>query len=529
MGIYLNPGNSGFQMIRNSTYVDKTGLIDFINSTINTPRRLTCFSRPRRFGKSFAAKTLCAYYDRSCDSRALFEGLNISGMKSCEKYRNQFNVIYIDITWFLSLTKEKKNLVSDIQTRVIRELRETFSGCVSEREDALQQALFDVSESTGIKFIIIIDEWDALFREAKDDDALQKEYIQLLRGLFKGGTATDDSIAAAYMTGILPVKKYGTESALTDFQEYTMTEPDAMAEYIGFTEDEVRALCEENHVDFTEMKSWYDGYSFEGFASVYNPNSVISAIWRKSFRSYWTKSETYESLKNYISMNFDGLRDSIIAMLSGQRADVDTDTFQNDMTSFESRDDVLTLLIHLGYLAYDQEDSEVYIPNREVADAFRTAVKTTDWQGVSRLLADSESLLKATLRGDAETVAAALELAHESNASLLKYNDENSLSCAITLAYYTARNYYEIIRELPSGKGFADMAFIPHRNTDKPAMVIELKYDKDADTAIRQIKDNRYTGCLKDFAGNLLLVGVNYDKDADGKEKKHHTCIIEKI
>ncbi|MCD7739677.1 MAG: AAA family ATPase, partial [Lachnospiraceae bacterium] len=213
MGIYLNPGNRGFQTILNGIYVDKTGLIDYVNGTINTPQKLICFSRPRRFGKSFAAKMLCAYYDKSCDSRSLFDGLEISKKDSFPKYLNQYDVIYLDITRFISISTSVKTIVADIQTKVIEELREAYPLYINESEKVLADALFAVSQKTDHQFIIIIDEWDALFREAKDDKAIQKEYVQLLRGLFKGGTATDETIAAAYMTGILPIKKYGTESA----------------------------------------------------------------------------------------------------------------------------------------------------------------------------------------------------------------------------------------------------------------------------------------------------------------------------
>ncbi|MCD7763013.1 MAG: ATP-binding protein [Lachnospiraceae bacterium] len=529
MGLYLNPGNKGFETILNGIYVDKTGLIDYVNSTLDTPLKLTSFSRPRRFGKSFAAKMLCAYYDKSCDSRALFENMEISEKKSFEKHLNQYNVIYLDITRFISTCTEINNVVCMIQAKVIEELRTAYPNCVAAEESVLADALFDVSHKTGNRFFVIIDEWDALFREAKDNIELQKEYVRLLRGLFKGGVATDETIVGAYMTGILPIKKYGTESALTDFREFTMLEPLILAEYIGFTEQEVRKLCAEHDVSFEEMKLWYDGYSFSDIKSVYSPHSVMNAVIFKKLRNYWKSSETFESLKDYITSGFDGLKDSIIQMLGGQRVHVDTGSFQNDLTSMNCRDDVLTLLIHLGYLAFDEVREEVYIPNLEVADAFKTAVKSTRWNEVIQALTQSETLLQATINGDEKAVAEALELAHETCASSIEYNDENSLSCAIMLAYYTARNDYEIFRELPSGKGFADYAFVPRRNTDKPAMIIELKYNRSADTAIRQIHDNRYDGKLKGFGGKVILVGINYDKDAKGKNQKHHTCVIERM
>ncbi|MCC8049938.1 MAG: ATP-binding protein [Clostridiales bacterium] len=523
MGTYLNSGNSGFQTIRNGIYVDKTGLIEFVNSTLNTADKLTCVSRPRRFGKSFAAKMLCAYYDKSCDSRKLFEGLRISGMDSFEKYLNKYDVIYLDITGFLARMKNSgKDIVTDIQESVIQELKEAFPGCINDLEDYLADAMMSVTKKTGNQFIIIIDEWDALFRET-NDESLQERYVWLLRSLFKNAQITDTILAGAYMTGILPVKKYGTQSALTDCREYTMTDPLMLAEYVGFTESEVKMLCEQYQANFSEMKRWYDGYSFSNFQSVYNPNSVISAIKYKRFKTYWAESESYEPLKDYISMNKDGLRDAIIAMLGGSRVEIVTRKFQNDMTILKSKDDVLTLLVHLGYLAYDVSTKEAYIPNQEIADEFQNAVEGENWQGVQEALDDSEKLLKATIRGDEKAVADGLRRVHALNTSILQYNDENSLSCALTIAYFTAKRDYTIIRELPSGEGFADLAFIPRNGSDKPAMIIELKYDKSADGALNQIREKRYDGVLSHYTGNLLLVGINYDK-----KTKAHECEIER-
>ncbi|MCD8222542.1 MAG: ATP-binding protein [Clostridiales bacterium] len=530
MGIYLNPGNKSFQTIVNGTYIDKTGLIDYINSTIDTPLKLTSFSRPRRFGKSFAAKMLCAYYDKSCDSRFLFEGLEISKKNSFDSYLNKYDVIYLDMTWFISRSITKgNNVVLDMQNAVIKELKLKFSDYISENETYLPEALLSVSAKTGDPFIVIIDEWDALFREAKDDHVIQREYVQLLRGLFKAGTTTDTTIAAAYMTGILPIKKYGTESALTDFREYTMTKPGRLAEYVGFTEAEVRQLCADYQMNFEDVRTWYDGYSFSRVEHVYSPDSVMNALQEGEVLNYWTQTETFESLKEYIGMDYDGLKDAIVEMLGGGHVGIKISTFQNDMTSFNNKNDVLTLLVHLGYLAYDADKRKVYIPNLEVAEAFEDAVNNENWGIVGEAIADSEKLLEATLSGDAVAVADALERIHSSVSSVLQYNNEASLSCAITIAYYTAKRFYSIVRELPAGKGFVDIAFLPRRDIDKPAMIIELKYDKDADTAIRQIHENRYDGELKNYSGNLLLVGINYDKEAKGTDAKKHSCIIEKV
>lgn len=374
MGKYLNLGNAGFESIRKGSYVDKTEMLSFINSTLGTTDKLTCVSRPRRFGKSFAAQMLCAYYDKSCDSRKLFEGLKIAEDASFGKYLNKYNVIYLDITLFLSMASDIKNIVKDIEAAVVGELQHTFPG--ARKDSSLPEMLFNTVENGSGKFIMIIDEWDALFREAKDDTRLQREYIDLLRSLFKSSW-TDIIFEAAYMTGILPIKRYGTQSAVSDFREYTMLSPGRLVQYIGFTEQEVRELCEQYDMDFNEMKYWYDGYSFRRLRSVYSPNSVMEAIKRDEFGSYWTRTETYESLRIYIDLDEDGLRESIIRMIAGEQVRVDVGTFQNDMTNIQKKDDVLTLLIHLGYLAYDSEKETAYIPNEEVRKEFLRAVSSS--------------------------------------------------------------------------------------------------------------------------------------------------------
>ena len=520
MGMYLNIGNAGFQSVRKGLYVDKSGLISFINHTLGTKEKLTCVSRPRRFGKSFATQMLCAYYDKSCDSRDLFCDLEIAKDPEFEKYLNKYDVIYLDITWFISTEKDLKNTVSYLQEQVIDELCSIYTSV--ERERSLPVVLAKIAEITERKFIIIIDEWDALFREAKDHTDIQKEYLQLLRGLFKS-SLTDKMIEAAYMTGILPIKKYGTQSALTDFREYTMLQPKKLAEYVGFTEKEVQKLCQENDMSFEDTKKWYDGYSFSRVKSVYSPNSVVQAISNEEFGDYWTETETYESLKSYIDLNEAGLKDAVILMLGGERCRINTRTFQNDMSNIKSRDDVLTLLVHLGYLAYDFKKKEVYIPNQEVSDEFKNAVEYSGWKGISETLRASEDLLEATLRGDAETVARGIDAIHSANVSILEYNNENSLSCVITIAYYAAQKDYTLIREFPTGKGFADIVFLPRKHTDKPALLVELKWDKSAEGAISQIKEKKYAGMLDEYAGNLLLVGINYNR-----KNKMHECVIER-
>jgi hypothetical protein len=521
MGDFVNKGNAGFQTIRNGTYVDKSGLIAFINSTLGTKRKLTCVSRPRRFGKSFAAQMLCAYYDKSCDSRTLFEDLEIAQDPSFEKHLNQYDVIYLDMTWFISFARDIKQVVVEIQEKLIAELYATYPN--AEKKDTLSEVLSSVCRVTGDKFIFIIDEWDALFREAKQDEDLQKAYIKLLRGLFKS-PFTDDAIEGAYITGILPIKKYGTQSAMTDFVEYTMLSPQQLAEYVGFTEPEVKNLCEKYDIDFQQAKRWYDGYAFRRVKDVYNPNSVMKAAISGELDSYWTQSETYESLKIYIDMDFDGLKEAIVQMLGGAHCPVKTIGFQNDMTSIKSKDDVFTLLIHLGYLAYDADEKTVHIPNEEIRQEFVYAVENGSHKEVAKLIQTSDWLLQATLDMDEEAVAQAIEQAHMEGCAPLFYNNEQALRSVIRFAYISCVDQFQRIEELPSGRGYADVVYLPKKGSPMPVMIVELKINKSAEGAIAQIKEKKYPQVLEGFGSDILLVGVNYDE-----KSKKHSCVIEKI
>ncbi len=522
MGIYVNPGNEGFRMAVNSKiYVDKTGLLEYTNDVIGTEQRCICVSRPRRFGKSIAAEMLAAYYGKGCNSKDLFQNYRIAESESYEEHMNHYNVIRLDITDFRRYGDNSVDILRRINKEVIEELNKIYPGILKEDENDLRNALAQLNESKEAVFVIIIDEWDAIFREYKNDIATQKEYLELLRGLFKGA-ASKRFVKLAYITGILPVKKYGTESALNNFYEFTMINPKSLSKYVGFTEEEVRNLCQKYDMDYEEMERWYDGYSFSCMKHIYNPNSVVQAIMMRDYDNYWSKTETYESLKDYISMNFNGLKDTVVGMLAGERSKVNTDSFENDMASFKSKDDVLTVLIHLGYLAYDKDKREAYIPNEEVRSAFSGAIQKSEWYPVARAIQESELLLEATWRMDCEAVSKGIREVHMSNTSILTYNDENALSCVITLAYYNAVNDYTLIREMPTGKGYADIVFLPRRYSDKPAMIVELKYGKSAGEAIEQIRNREYVKGIEGYEGKVLLVGVNYDR-----ERKEYECLIE--
>lgn len=520
MGSYLNPGNEKFtQCINSEIYIDKTGLIRYCNRVINSLQKYICMSRPRRFGKSVTADMLTAYYSRGCDSQELFAGYEIAKDEQSVKHLNQYNVLFLNIQEFLSQTNSMTEMLQLLKKSLLWDLTEAYPDLRYFDETNLTRTMQDIYNQTKIPFILIIDEWDCIFREYKSETDAQKMYLDFLRDLLKD----KGYIALCYMTGILPIKKYGTHSALNMFDEFSMTFQGVLAQYVGFTETEVKGLCRQYNMDFEETKKWYDGYYLEDVGSIYNPRSVVSAMRFGKFQYYWNQTETFEALRSYIDMNFEGLKDAVIDMMNNSNGvSVNTRSFTNDMVTFHSKDDVLTLLVHLGYLGYRSDTEKVFIPNNEILNEYVTSISNSDWGEVTKALRSSKTALEAIWSRNEALVAKAVEEAHYES-SYLQYNDENALSYTISLAFYAARNFYTVIKELPTGKGRADMVYLPRKHSaDKPALLIELKWNQSAESAIAQIKDRNYPKTLEEYNGNLLLVGISYDE-----KTKEHSCKIE--
>ena len=292
--------------------------------------------------------------------------------------------------------------------------------------------------------------------------------------------------------------------------------------------DDYKKHLNQHDVAFNQMQQWYDGYSFKDVPHIYNPNSVVNAATYKKFISYWTKTETFESLQEYIDMNMEGLRDDIVKLIAGEDVIVDVSTFSNDMVTFHSKDDVLTLLIHLGYLAIKGSTNLgviVHIPNEEIKLEFKTCVKNNNrYAGVYDLIKNTDVLLNDIWSLNSEAVAKIFDEAHQDHTSILTYNNENSLANVIAISLFlSTTNTYNVVRELPTGKGYADLVYLPKPGVNKPALLIELKFDKSAQTAITQIKEKNYLQFFKDYKGEVLLVGINYSKGT-----KTHQCIIER-
>ena len=519
MGIYLNPDSSKFEEAVNSDiYVDKTGLISYTNSVLHTMQKCICISRPRRFGKSTAANMLTAYYSRGCDARQTFSQFEIAKDKGFEKYLNQYDTISVNMQEILSRSHSIYELIERFGKLIIRELKNEYPGVDYFDDTDVIECMQDIYSQQKKAFVVIIDEWDCVFREYKEDKEAQEKYLDFLRDLLKDKAY----IHLAYMTGILPIKKYGSHSALNMFDEFSMIDPGPLARYVGFTEAEVEKLCQEYQMDVTEVKTWYDGYSFENGISIYSPRSVVSCMRFGKIGNYWNQTETFEALKFYIDMNFEGLKDDVLSMIAGKLVPVNIGSFSNDMSTFHSEDDVLTLLIHLGYLSYDYDSKTVKIPNEEVRAEYVNSISTSEWGEVSKSLKNSADTLEAIWQKRPKQVAEAIGQAHFET-SHIQYNDENALSYTISLALYAARNFYVIYRELAGGKGFADLVFLPRKKfLEKPAIVVELKWDQDAKGAIEQIKNKEYCRSLEEYRGNILLVGINYNK-----KTRIHECIIE--
>lgn len=524
MGLFLNMGNENFaEFVQTQYFVDKSALINELLKKDIT-EKFICNSRARRFGKSVTADMLVAYFSKGADSRELFAPLKCEKDALFVDSMNAYDTIFVDIqAQFKEAADTSVSPNPYIRGNLVRELRQAYPELVI-GDMTLVSALSTIYDRTGNRFVLIFDEWDYPVRELAADNPDRVAYIELLRGLFKSNAAKS-YVRLAYLTGIMPIVRTKGQSAVNNFREYTMTDPGALSRYIGFTEREVQMLCDKCGADYGQMKEWYNGYNLNGTA-MYNPLSVVSALSTSKFRQYWTVTGTYGDIDDLINKDFDGLRESIIKMLSGNRILVDVDNGINDLQTFEDKEQVITALIHMGYCAYDEETQEAYIPNKEIQAVFYKSVKKSKNDGLSQFMRLSAEILNAVLARDGERAAKLIQDVHNNFVSGIEYNDENSLSCTVMIALIAAFScYHRPIREFPTGKGFADIVYLPRANCPShPVLVVELKWDKGADAAIAQIRRKQYPESLMDYSGNILMVGIDYDK-----KTKEHVCKIERL
>ena len=324
------------------------------------------------------------------------------------------------------------------------------------------------------------------------------------------------------MTGILPIAKYFSGSTANMFDEYTFINDDTYDKYFGFTNSEVEELCaRQSKVSMNELKEWYNGYKTLGEYDVYNPRSVVYALKRGRCQSYWTNTGPMDEISYYIENNVEEVRNDIVQMVSGIPVNIHLEGYSAEQVNLNTRDEILSAMAVYGFLSY--HDETLTIPNKELRMKFDYSLKNHQMGAVSEIVMKSNEMLKATLKKDTKTMEKLIQEAHDINIPVIKYNDENSLACIITLVYLSARSKYKIIREMPAGVGFADFVFYPI-NKSKPAFIIELKKDSTADEALKQIKEKRYALSLKDCTGQKLAVGISYDS-----KLKTHKVKIEDI
>ena len=549
MGSILNPTmENSFETLVNfkdkDIFVDKTDFIEKMSAKINADKRFFAVTRPRRFGKTVTAHMLLAYYSKGYIGKKIFDGLHIADKDNYAEHLNKYDVIYIDMNTIDGLfdgysgQKQKVEGVNDLvdyfEYSVIKDLKSSneFSKCLEKHQIGnmgLLETLLAITQDLNTRFIFIMDEWDLVYREYRDDEVLQKKFIKLLKNLFKsdGGKAC---FALAYLTGILPIKKYNSQSALNGFDEYNMLSPGDYAPYFGFTEDEVANIvkspnCKVSHHD---LKSWYEGYKIKG-VDIYNPNSVCKAVTRNECISYWSGTSSNEEFVRLINMDFDGIKEDIINLIEGDEVTFSCANFQNDMVTIKDKNDVFSLLVCLGYLGCSETKNQyrkvAYVPNAEIKAVLMDIVREQNWYERMETIRRSENLLKAIKELDGTTVATIIQDIHNSPAvALLDYNDEESLTyCVMTGLLWSTLDDYSYHREDQAGKGRVDLVYEPITRR-QPLILIEFKYDDSAEEAIKQIKEKEY---FKRYAGqyrNIILVGINFST-----KTKDHQCLIEKL
>ena len=519
MSIYLNtnkPLENYKDLYRSRYFIDKSLIIDRLNEVIETSDKYICITRPRRFGKSSVADMLGAYYSKGLNSKEIFDNLNISKVQSYKEYLNKYNVISISFNKLPNKIGSYDEYISLIQETIKDDIKTTYPHIEFKSFYTISDMLFATQE----KFIFILDEWDYIFSNNLFEEN-QNDYLEFLRNLLKD----QPYVALCYMTGVLPIKKYSSGSALNMFDEYTFLKDRIFGEYFGFTEEEVIEICNKNgKMNFKELESWYNGYFTATEIKIYNPRSVVKALQNNYCDSYWTNTGEMNEVAEYLKYNVLDIREDVIEMVSGEEIDIIiNEEFRAGQGVPRNKEEIYSAMIVLGFLSY--YDGYLKIPNRELMKEFEKALKDESFGYVSEIIENSKTMLKSTINGDTKKVEAILHDIHNSEIPILQYNDENSLSCVLTLAYLSARDTYRIEREEKTGKGYADFTFHPRRKNDIP-FIVELKKDEEPEIAINQIKEKEYIQKFREANKNkkILAVAICYDS-----KNKEHKCKIEEI
>lgn len=512
---YLNTDETSilFQRARNSEiYVDKSLLIDKVSAKIGTNSQYICITRPRRFGKSMNAHMLGAYYTKNRDSRELFDDLAIAETAGYEKHLNSHNVIFIDLSRLPFECHSYKEYIVSIYKNIERDLIEAYPFLAQKNYNDLSEMF----KESGERFLFILDEWDSIFykRFMSEEDKLS--YLGFLKALLKDQPYVD----LAYMTGVLPIAKYSSGSELNMFREYNFMNDHTFDVFFGINEDEVRELCKKHtSVSYEELIRWYDGYYLSDGRHLFNPRSVNCALSDGVCLNYWTETGPMNEIADCIENNVEEVREDIVKMVAGIPVEVDLQGYSAIELNLDTRDEILSAMVVYGFLSY--HDGMLRIPNHELMEKFQRVLSRESMGEIKQIVDRSKQMVEATVAMDVEKVASILEEVHDREIPFLQYNDENSLSCVITLCYLYARKDYYIERELKSGKGYCDYIFLPKKG-GKPAIILELKVNDTCDHAMKQIKERGYLQKAQEHAEEVILVAISYDKD-----RKKHECVIE--
>ena len=514
----ITPINQFTKTTKKKYFVDKSNLISKINEAVGTDSQYICITRPRRFGKTVNAMMLACYYSKNAKFKDLFDKLNISNDSSYLEHLNKHNVIFI--TWCNPITEFKtfQQYLNSFVSQIILDLKESFPNAIINETDSLGKIFDDIYIQTNESFIFILDEWDYIFNNNLFEQADRENFLEFLKKLLKDKPYVD----LAYMTGVLPIAKYSSGSALNMFIEFNMMNDYQFDDCFGFTQHEIDKLCtKQNRINSNDLREWYNGYITCNNLQVYNPRSVSLALSQGICQSYWTNTGPMDEISYYIENNIEAVRDDIVRMVSGIPVKILLEGYSAEKISLNTRDEILSAMTVYGFLSY--YDEELKIPNKELRLKFIYALRNNKMGAISKLVLQSNEMLEATIKKDTKTMERIIQEAHDINIPVIKYNDENSLACIITLVYLNARSQYKVVREMPAGIGFADFIFFPE-NKSKPAFIIELKKDSTPDEALRQIREKRYAKALDEYTGQKLAVGISYDN-----KLKTHCVKIEDI
>ncbi len=514
----ITPVNQFTKTTKEKYFVDKSILIEKINELVGTASQYVCITRPRRFGKTINAMMLACYYSKNANFKSLFDNLQISNCESYLEHLNKHNVIYMTMNELPKPNCSYEEFIERYIHLLIEDLKELAPNIQMNEKLSLSDLFTQVYNETNDGFIFIIDEWDYIFNNNLFSNEDRENFLQFLKDLLKD----KPYVELAYMTGVLPIAKYSSGSALNMFVEFNITNDYQFDKYFGFTHNEVEILCsKQSKVSIDGLKDWYNGYHTCNNLQIYNPRSVVLALNQGVCQSYWTNTGPMDEILYYINNDTDSIKDDVVRMVSNIPLEIKLKGYSAEQKELNTRNQILSAMTVYGFLSY--HDETLTIPNKELRIKFDEALEDKSMGSVSEIVMKSNEMLKATLRKDTETMEKLIQEAHDINIPIIKYNDENSLACIITLVYLSARTKYKIVREMPAGIGFADFIFYPN-DKNKPAFIIELKKDSTPDEALKQIKEKRYALALKDYTGQKLAVGISYDS-----KFKSHKVKIEEI